>query len=175
MITPSRSEATPDGAASEQDPRRDAARDLEGAFSLLFTQLRRSYAQAADTVSSGLLPGTFKVFTVIDKIGPVSASTLAERMDVDKGGISRAVTELENLGLIERELDPCDARVRLISVTPFGNERLQIVRYPFVDRLEQATAEWTVESMERLSTLVQALAATIITPQEDDAAPDAPH
>jgi len=175
MITSSRSEVAPDGAASGQDPRRGAARDLEGAFSLLFTQLRRSYAQAADTVSPGLLPGTFKVFTVIDKIGPVSASTLAERMDVDKGAISRAVTELENLGLIERELDPGDARVRLISITRLGDERLQAVRYPFVDRLEQATSEWTLESMERLTDLVQALASTIITPQEDREAPDAPH
>ncbi|WEG09714.1 MarR family winged helix-turn-helix transcriptional regulator [Microbacterium horticulturae] len=174
MISPSRSEATPDGAASGQDPRHDAVRDMEGAFSLLFTQLRRSYAEAAEGVSPGLLPGTFKVFTVIDQIGPVSASTLAERLNTDKGGISRAVTELEGLGLIERELDPDDARIRLISVTPLGSERLQTVRFPFVDRLEQATNGWSLESMERLSGLVRALASTIIRPREDDAAPDDP-
>lgn len=150
--------------AAGQDPRREAARELEGAFSLLFTQLRRSYAQAADTVSPGLLPGTFKVFTLLNQLGPVSASTLAERLNTDKGSISRAVAELEGLGLIQRELDPDDARIRLISITPFGHERLRIVRYPFVDRLEQATSEWTLESMERLSGLVQALASTIVSP-----------
>jgi DNA-binding MarR family transcriptional regulator len=167
--------AAHDAAAVEQDPRHEAVRDLEGAFSLLFSQMRRAYAQAAEAVSPGLLPGTFKVFTVIDQTGPVTASTLAERLDTDKGGISRAVTELESLGLIERTSDPNDARMRLISLTPFGRERLQAVRYPFVDRLEEATGEWQMESIERLSGLVRALAGNII-PMTDfsGAAPDAP-
>lgn len=176
MSTASGAEVTPqDGVASAQDPRHEAVRDLEGAFSLLFTQMRRAYAQASEAVSPGLLPGTFKVFTVIDQVGPVTASTLAERLTTDKAGISRAVTELEALALIERTPDPSDARVRLITVTPFGRERLQAVRYPFVDRLEEATGEWQMESIERLSGLVRALATNIIPMTDFSAtAPDAP-
>ena len=175
MIAASGSEAASRDVASEQDPRHEAVRDLEGAFSLLFTQMRRAYAQASEAISPGLLPGTFKVFTVIDQIGPVTASTLAERLTTDKGGISRAVTELEGLGLIERTSDPADGRIRLISITPFGRERLQAVRYPFVDRLEEATGEWQKESIDRLSGLVRALANNIVPLTNfSGAAPDDP-
>ena len=139
--------------------RHAAVRGLESAFSLLFTQLRRAYAQAAEALSPGLVPGTFKVFTVIDHIGPVSASTLAEKMEQDKGLISRAVTELETLGLIERTPDPDDGRIRLISLTDLGRERYESVRFPFVDRLEDALADWPLDSIERLTGLLEALAS----------------
>jgi hypothetical protein len=52
--------ASQPGAASQSDERRDAVRQLESAFSLLFTQLRRAYAQAAEAVSPGMMPGTFR-------------------------------------------------------------------------------------------------------------------
>jgi DNA-binding MarR family transcriptional regulator len=152
-------------AAAPADGRREAVRQLESAFSLLFTQLRRAYAQAAQAVSPGMLPGTFKVLTVIDHIGPVSASTLAERMEQDKGLISRAVTELEGLGLIERTPDPADGRIRLITLSPFGHERYDAVRFPFVDRLESAMDEWPLASIERLTGLLEALASGV-TPAE---------
>jgi len=153
------------GAAPKSgDDRQEAVRQLESAFSLLFTQLRRAYAQAAEAVSPGMMPGTFKVLTVIDHIGPVSASTLAERMEQDKGLISRAVTELEGLGLIERTPDPTDGRIRLITLSALGHERYDSVRFPFVDRLEAAMNAWPIESIERLTGLLQALASGIVPP-----------
>lgn len=149
-------------AAAPADHRHEAVRQLESAFSLLFTQLRRAYAQAADAMSPGMLPGTFKVFTVIEHVGPVSASTLAERMEQDKALISRAVTELESLGLIERTPDPTDGRIRLITLTAHGRERYEAVRFPFVDRLDEAIADWPLGSIERLTGLLQALATAIV-------------
>lgn len=169
MIAAPGSPATPGaGAGGSPDPRREAVRGLEGAFSVLFTQLRRAYAQASEAVSPGLLPGTFKVFTVIDQIGPVSASTLAERMETDKALISRAVGELEGCGLIERAPDPNDGRIRLISVSPLGRERLQAVRFPFVDRLEVALQDWPMESIARLTELLRALASGILPTTSPD-------
>ncbi|GAA3766141.1 hypothetical protein GCM10022240_18300 [Microbacterium kribbense] len=150
------------GADPAPGGHREAVRELESAFTLLFTQLRRAYAQAADAVSPGMLPGTFKVLTMIDQIGPVSASTLAERMEQDKGLISRAVTELEGLGLIERTPDPADGRIRLISLSAPGRERYEAVRFPFVDQLEGAMIEWPLASIERLTGLLRALATTIV-------------
>jgi DNA-binding MarR family transcriptional regulator len=164
MITSIRTVAAPaegaaTGDAAGEDPRRLAVRSLEGAFSQLFTQLRRVYAQAAEAVSPGMMPGTFKVFTVIERMGSVTVSTLAERMDSDKSLISRSVSELEGLGLIERTADPSDGRIRLISITALGRSRLESVRYPYMDRLGDVLDEWPVEQIDRLTVLVQALAS----------------
>ncbi|WP_417561776.1 MarR family winged helix-turn-helix transcriptional regulator [Microbacterium sp.] len=164
MTIPIRTVAAPvEGAAADaadlEETRRLAVRSLEGAFSQLFTQMRRAYAQAAEVVSPGMMPGTFKMFTVIERMGSASVSGLAERLDVDKSMISRSVSELEGLGLVERTADPDDGRIRLISITALGRERLESVRYPYLDRLGDVLSEWPLEQIDRLSVLLLALAS----------------
>lgn len=150
--------------APPADPVVDAARvsavrGLEGAFSELMSEFRRFYTQAAEIASPGMLPGTFKVLSTVARIGPVTLSALAERLTADKGMMSRSVTELEGLGLIERTADPTDGRVRLIAVTPLGSERLEAARLPSEGRFFEILESWPVESIERLSTLLRALTA----------------
>ncbi|WP_084516066.1 MarR family winged helix-turn-helix transcriptional regulator [Microbacterium luticocti] len=152
-------EGTPDAAT-----RGAAVRALEASFAGLFTQLRDAYARAAASVSPGMMPGTFKVFTTIERMGPVTLSAVAELMQADKGMLSRAVSELESLGFVERSPDPSDGRMRLIAVTDLGRSRLEAVRYPYIDRLGEALADWPVDSIEKLTDMLNAL-ATGITPE----------
>lgn len=135
-----------------------AVRDLEGAFALLFGRLRRLYADAATAVHPGMAPGTFKLFSAVARVAPVSLSALAEQTQSDKGLISRGVSELETLGLVERTADPADGRVRLIMVTPLGRERLAAVQAPHLDRLGEVLARWPLADVLRLTHLLEALA-----------------
>lgn len=145
------------GAASEADARRDAVRGLEGAFGELMGEFRRLYAQAAETVSPGMLPGTFKILSMIQRAGSVTVSGIAERLAADKGQVSRAVSELEELGLVARRADPDDGRIKLIAVTPEGERRLTRARVPYEGRLTEVLADWPLESIDRLAALLQAL------------------
>ncbi|MFN8086895.1 MAG: MarR family transcriptional regulator [Microbacterium sp.] len=95
--------------------RTDAVRALEGEFSELITRMRRLLMENAERVSPGMLPGAYKVFTTIVRRERVSQSTLAEHLVVDKAQLSRAVRELEQLGLIQREPDPDDGRASILS------------------------------------------------------------
>jgi DNA-binding MarR family transcriptional regulator len=99
----------------------DAARGLEAAFDELMGEFRRVYAQFAESVSPGTLPGTYKVLSMIQRIGSVTVSGLAERTTADKGQVSRAVSELEDLGLVARTADPDDGRIKLITLTAEGS------------------------------------------------------
>lgn len=147
-------------AAEETDQRRhEAVRELEAAFAELMATLRNAYAQAAEAASPGMLPGTFKLLTVIDRTGPVTVSALAERLGSDKGLISRTATELEDLGLVVRRADATDGRIRLIAVTPLGRERLEVARVPYLARMAEIIADWPLSSVERLTHLLHALAA----------------
>lgn len=136
-----------------------AVRGLEGAFSELMTEFRRFYVQAAEVASPGMLPGTFKVLAAVARIGPITLSALAERLTADKGMMSRSVTELQGLGLIERTTDPADRRVRLIAVTPLGAERLDAARLPYEGRFFEVLESWSIESIEQLTSLLRALTA----------------
>jgi DNA-binding MarR family transcriptional regulator len=150
--------AAPAASTGEPDPRHAAVRGLEGAFSELMTEFRRVYAQSAEAVSPGMLPGTFKVLSLIQRCGSTTVSGLAERLTADKGQVSRSVSELEDLGLVERTADAADGRIKLIAVTAEGQSRLEKARLPYEGRLHDVLKEWPIESIERLTGLLHALA-----------------
>lgn len=144
---------------NENDAERQAAvHALESSFSELMTVFRRFVAEAAERVSPGMLPATFKTLSVVSRFGPLTLSALAERLAADKGFLSRAISELDEMGLVTRTPDPNDRRSRLIEVTELGRERLSEARAPHESRLFEALADWSVDEIEHLSTMLHALA-----------------
>lgn len=137
--------------------RADAVRALESQFGELIGQFRRLISEAANRVSPGMLPGAYKLFTTIVRRESITASALAEILILDKGQISRTVRELEELGLIQRTPDPADGRSSLLSATPEGLERLAAARLPNEKGLHASLAEWDLEEIHRLTTLLHAL------------------
>lgn len=140
------------------DERQAAVQALESSFSELMTVFRRFVADAAERVSPGMLPATFKALSVVSRFGPMTLSALAERLAADKGFLSRAISELEEMGLVARTPDPNDRRSRLITVTDLGHERLSEARAPHQGRLYEALADWSVDEIGHLSTMLHALA-----------------
>lgn len=144
---------------TDQTARQKAVLGLEGAFGELMGEFRRIYAQAAESVSPGMLPGTYKVLSTIQRAGSISVSGLAERLAADKGQVSRSVTELEDLGLVERTADAADGRIKLITVTEEGHSRLQRARQPYEGRLSEVLADWPIDTIDKLTELLHALTA----------------
>ncbi|MFF0909189.1 MarR family winged helix-turn-helix transcriptional regulator [Microbacterium enclense] len=146
------------GDAVASDERREAVQALEGSFSELMTVFRRYVSEAAERVSPGMLPATFKALSVVSRFGPLTLSALAERLAADKGFLSRSISELDELGLVTRTPDPADRRSRVIAVTDEGHARLAEARAPHESRLFAAMADWSIDDIRHLSTLLHALA-----------------
>lgn len=77
----------------------------------------------------------------------------------DKGRISRAVRELEQLGLLQRAPDPADGRSTLLSPTPEGLERLAAARAPQESTLVDALEKCPVDDIRNLTRLLHSLTA----------------
>lgn len=153
--------ATPAPAGEEQaglSARAEALAGLEGSFERLMHQWRRTYADVAECVSPGMLPATYKILTMIAHEGAATVSTLAEHLTADKGFVSRAVSELEELELVTRVPDPHDGRVRLISLTEAGRERLHAARSPYQQLLANELDTWPVATIDQLAMMLNALA-----------------
>lgn len=146
-------------ADDTREARADAVRALEAEFGELISRFRRIVAENAQRVDPALLPGAYKVFTTIVRHTPVTISSLAEMLTADKGQISRAVRELESMGLVQRTTDPSDARSSLLAPTPHGLERLAEARAPQENALMNALAEWEVRDIHNLTRLLHALTA----------------
>ena len=147
--------------AEPAEARAAAVRALEAEFSELITHFRRLIIENANRVSPGMLPGAYKTLTTIARCEQVPASTLAERMLMDKGQVSRAIRELEDLGLVERSPDPRDGRSSLLRLTDVGTERLAAARLPQEGMLLQTLHEWSIDDIGNLSRLLHALAAGV--------------
>jgi DNA-binding MarR family transcriptional regulator len=60
--------------------------------------------------------------------GPQPVSVLADRLAVSQQAASKAVADLERRGLVERQVDPDDARVRLVALSERGWQAVEGAR-----------------------------------------------
>ena len=165
--------------SSELTPQRsDAISALANEFGAMLGQVRRLFRDAADRVSPGMMPGTYQLLTAIARHDGVTASLLAENMQVDKSLISRGVHELERLELVERTPDPEDRRSSLLTVTEFGRARLDAARFPMRTRFEAVLGEWPEHDVVALTRLLHALTTSESflgdAPVPSASAPDVP-
>jgi DNA-binding MarR family transcriptional regulator len=68
----------------------------------------------------GLSIPEWRVMAVVGRFGTLSPGGVAERTEMDKVKVSRAVASLSAAGLIEQQANPRDGRVRLLRLTPQG-------------------------------------------------------
>lgn len=80
---------------------------------------------AGELRSCGLRRGQFTVLQLLDASGGgVSLSALAQSLYMDRTTLTRNLGPLERAGLVVREADPGDARVRRVVITEAGRARL---------------------------------------------------
>ncbi|MFD4986784.1 MarR family winged helix-turn-helix transcriptional regulator [Streptomyces sp. NPDC058374] len=143
-----------DGSPGEADAEFLA---LERELSLLFRRARAGQAELARAVHPQLEPAAYGLLVRLIEGGPQRATDLAAYMGVGKATISRQLGGLEELGLIDRAVDPGDRRASLLRVTPLGAERVAAVsaarRGVYVRRL----ADWDRRDVGELARLLRQL------------------
>lgn len=73
----------------------------------------------------------------------VRGTELAETFGVHKSTISRAITNLEKLGLTERVPDPGDGRAQLLTTTDDAEAKLEAIRERGHSWLAEILSEWS--------------------------------
>ena len=136
---------------------------------LVFTakEIREGF-EAAMAASGGSL-GIWVVLNAISDEGFVSHSILASRAHVDGATITYHVDRAERLGLVQREVDAADRRVKRLRLTPAG-ERLHKGLWKVARAFEaQAMAGVTDAEQARLRRTLAKVRANLAAPH--DAAP----
>lgn len=95
--------------------------------------------------------------------GPVRPTTLAALLEVDLSVVSRQVRALEDVGFVQRETDPSDARASLVSATPAGKHAFRETQHQRAQVLDEVLADWQphecetfVELLTRFNTQLEA-------------------
>ena len=98
----------------------DLAR-IEAEVGVLIRRVKRVIGDRARQVHPDLHPMTYLLLTHLAGAGPMRAADLSDAFGMDKGGVSRQVQSLVDLGLVERQPDPEDRRAALLAASADGS------------------------------------------------------
>lgn len=123
--------------------RDDDLRRIESEVGSLIRRVKRVMGERAREVHPDLHPMTYFILTHLAANGPMRGADLSDAFGMDKGGVSRQVQTLVDLGLVERKPDAEDRRAILLDATDEGRRRLHEVSRSRSDRFDQRLADWS--------------------------------
>jgi DNA-binding MarR family transcriptional regulator len=103
----------------------------------------------------------FPLLTRIGNAHPVSVGELAYLVGRDHSVVSRQVAKLEGLGLVSRQADDRDQRVRLLEPSRAGWTMLNEFAKARRQLLNERLAAWTGDDRSRFLTLLRDLSEAI--------------
>lgn len=125
---------------------------LEQEVGALIKRVRWVIAERAEAVHPELPAASYLLLAHVAEHGPIRASLLVERFQIDKGAVSRQLHHLIELGLLDKVADPADGRAHLVSVTDEARRRLEEVTAMRRRWLDERLGDWTAEELERFAT-----------------------
>ncbi|WP_031064333.1 MarR family winged helix-turn-helix transcriptional regulator [Streptomyces sp. NRRL WC-3742] len=109
-----------------------------GTRAQLYSRLTEGLGEAVDET-------TYPVLSGLDRTGPRSAADLAGEIGLDRSGVTRRATRLEEAGLLRREPDPHDRRATLLALTDDGRRVVDTTRRRLASHIEESLASWPPE------------------------------
>ena len=136
--------------------RNDDLRAIEAEVGTLIRRVKRVMGERAREVHPELHPMTYFMLNHLATHGPLRGADLADAFGMDKGGVSRQVQSLVDLGLVERKPAPEDRRAILLDATDEGRGRLDAMSRSRRDRFDGRLAEWTDEELSSFAAQLSA-------------------
>ena len=131
-------------------PRHDDLRRIEAEVGSLIRRVKRVMGERAREVHPDLHPMTYVILAHLAAHGPLRGADLSDAFGMDKGGVSRQVQSLVDLGLVERRPDAEDRRAVLLGATTEGCKRLEVMSR-HSDRFDQRLSGWSDADLARFA------------------------
>lgn len=96
--------------------------------------------------------GYLVLLCICERADGIRSKELAEAMGLHKSTISRAVSSLEKLGLVERRTDPDDRRASLLSPTRSAQDKVHAIADGRRNVLAAILRDWTKEDRIEFAT-----------------------
>lgn len=104
-------------------------------------------------------PSQMPLLTALHRDGPTSVGDLAEVMGISQPAVTRILSRLVEMELVEANRDGRDQRTRIIALTAKGSEAMDLARTSLWPRLRAAVAE--LGDIDALLGHVEALEAAL--------------
>lgn len=147
----------------------DIVADIIAEFSEVIAFARSRWARYAEDVHAELRGVGLVMLQVILRKGPLTATGIAQMLDMDKAVVSRQLAKLRELELVEAEPAPEDRRVTLLTGSARAQELLDGIRVKWADAYHERFRDWSSDELEQMRSSLHRFNATA-----DHAMPDLP-
>lgn len=151
----------PDAAATD-----DAFAALEREVRVLLRRAASAGSAMARRVHPELEASAYPILAQVAAAPGTRGSDLASHFGVGRATVSRQLSRLAELGLVQREVDPEDTRGQRITLTPDGEARFEAARARRIASMEQAMEEWDVADVQQLAALLRRYSADVVRWQQ---------
>jgi DNA-binding MarR family transcriptional regulator len=93
----------------------------------------------------------FRVLDVLERLGPLTPSRLAELNDLSRPAMTTVIDRLEKAGYARRAADASDRRRVLVEITPLASRRANEIYTPLGDVSRAELRRYTVNELEIVS------------------------
>ena len=138
----------------QDDAKHEAFVRLEREIALLLRRARAISAHLAAELHPDLDGAAYGLLALLQDTGPLRAGDLVTRLGLDKSTVSRQVSTLVELGLVERTADPADGRAQVLTPSVEGSRRLAAIREVRRARWEADLASWPAADVATLAELL---------------------
>ncbi|WP_369370680.1 MarR family winged helix-turn-helix transcriptional regulator [Promicromonospora sp. Populi] len=151
-----------DDTAEDNAPEQGPFEGLERELRLVIRRAQSNGASIARRVHPELDASAYPLLAHIAERPGARGSDLATFFGVGRATVSRQLSRLFELGLVERTVDPDDSRGQRITLTPDGAARFERARTRRLAMLEGALATWETEDVAQLAQLLNRYSADIV-------------
>ncbi|SEK89119.1 DNA-binding transcriptional regulator, MarR family [Blastococcus sp. DSM 46786] len=130
---------------------------LEREIGLLLRRSRAISTRLARELHPDLDGAAYGLLALLQDAGPLRASDLVARLGLDKSTVSRQLSSLVELGLVDRTADPDDGRAQVLTPSAEGAARLARIRTARRARWESDMSGWPAEDVATLAVLLERL------------------
>lgn len=134
---------------------------LEAQMRVIGRRVRRVVADRAASVDPSLGEIGYIVIESLHRNGAARQRDMVSALCVEKAAVSRAVSQLVELGLVERVDDPEDGRGHLLTLTKAGDRRIAAVVADRRARYAARLADWSSDEIADLVKMLERYNAAI--------------
>jgi DNA-binding MarR family transcriptional regulator len=110
-------------------------------FEAVLYRIARIMAPSHDQAPGSLSPPQYLVLRLLEKMGPMRVSDVANQMGVKNPAASMMLNAMHEHGLVDREQDPDDRRATLVSVSKGGSTALHEAEHTRREFMREVTGE----------------------------------
>ena len=127
--------------------------------------ISRAYARANGLLQEGFAQGGdglrgyhYRLLAALDEWGPASQAALGRGTGIDRSDVTAALVDLEERGLVQRDVNQADRRRNIVSITAAGTSHLEALDSVLDEIQERVLAPLSEDERRQFLALMRRIA-----------------